>query len=121
MSVVRWTFQTLSGSETYTLEINPNSTTTPVRTRAITWTATRAGFTGIKAAKLPIPWEFSGVLRSMTQFDAFLAWVTKDERVRVTTHLGQQYIVRFQGFKPESGGRKQAPSRHTYVISALVY
>lgn len=120
MTVVQWKFETLDGLQSYLLEINPNATTTPVRTRPITWTATRAGFTGTKEKKAPVPWEFSGVLRSQAQYDTFVTWVTKDEKVRVTTHLGQVYVLRFNGFKPVSGGRAAAPFRHLYSIAALV-
>lgn len=125
MTVVKWKFTDLQNATTYVFDVNPNQMSSPVPIRDIQWEHDRvAGYTGRRAGRQPHPWSFSGVIRSPEQYAAFLTWLGKRKKIRVTTDLGQEYIVRLLRFKPkqEAGARNQhAPWRHTYTMECLIF
>lgn len=124
MTVTRWRLESLDGQESYEFAINPNDQSSPIPTRDIQWSWTRAGFTGLRAGRGPHRWEFSGVLRSKAQFDAFKYWVGRKEKVRLTDDLGRGYLLRLMSFKPrQEGGYRGAnvPWRHEYSMECLVF
>lgn len=119
--MVRWTLALLDNSESYVMELNPNAAGNALANRAVEWTSSRLGYTGTRSGRTPQPWEFSGVLRSQAQFEAMVLWLNKRKKVRVTTDLGQQYVVRLVSFVPDqSRSRVQAPHRHTYTVNCLI-
>jgi hypothetical protein len=126
---VRWKFETLDGAETYTFEINPNTQSSPISNRDITWNyaavrdgGTPVGYSGTRAPRAPKPWEFGGVVRSKEQYDAFIYWLNKKAWVRVTDDLGRQFIIRILSFEPaqEAGSGRRVPYRHTYTVRTVI-
>lgn len=119
--MARWKFATLDGLETYTMDMSPNEAASPIQGRSVAWTYSREGYTGTRAGRVPTTWSFSGTLRTEEQFEAFVAWLNKRVKIRVTTDLGETYVVRLVSFVPEAArSRRQAPHRHTYVFNCLI-
>lgn len=73
----RWRLETLDGARSYTLMRNPNAAASPFATRDITWNNNRGQFTGTRAPRTPVRWQFSGVLHDQADYDALLAWRRK--------------------------------------------
>lgn len=122
--MVRWTFSTLDGLESYTVPINPNQADSPLRDQGMSWFLdSSAGFTGIRAKRQPVPWSFSGAVRSQEHYEALTEWARKREKVRIVTDLNELLEVRITGFQPERGAppRRNVEWRHTYKMSALVF
>lgn len=122
--LTRWTLSTLDGLDTYTVPINPNQADSALRDQTLTWFLdSSAGFTGMRAKRAPVPWSFSGVVRSQEHYDALMEWARKRQRVRILTDLGELLEVRITGFQPDRGAppRRNVEWRHTYKVSALVF
>lgn len=121
----RWSFVTLDGVQTYNFPINPNDQSSPVPSRSVSWSQELGGaYTGTRDGRLPHPWSFSGVLRTPEQHAAFVEWVRKRTKIRLTTDLGQRYVVRLLTFKPTQAAGARArlvPWRHTYTIDCLIF
>ena len=121
----RWSFTTEGGGETYTFEINPNAQGNPLPSREMTWDShPTLGWSGKRAPRAPLPWEFSGVLRSKAQYDALLRWVGKRVKIVVTDDRGERLTVRLLSFEPaqEAGTRhRSAPYRMQYTMRALIF
>lgn len=121
----RWRIYTVDNLESYTFEINPNAQSTPYLARPVEWDYDSVtGFTGRRAGDLPVRWTFSGVLRTQSQYDAFVLWVGKRVKVWITDDRLDQYLVRLVRFRPrqEAGFRsRQAPWRMTYSMECLLY
>lgn len=124
MTASRWRFATLDGSEIYEFPVNPNEHGSFVETREIAWEASPTGFSGRREGRTPLATSFSGVVRSEGQYNALLDWLNKKTKIRLTTDLGQQFIVRLTAYKPtqEAGYRsRHAPWRHTYTMDLLIF
>lgn len=117
----RWTLS--DGVVTYAFQINPNAAENLLPSRDIRWDYNRnKGFSGTRAPRRPVPWSFSGVLRSQAQHDDLLLWLNKRVRLTLTTDLGQTLTVRLTAFKPsqQTGGASALPWRMTYSMSCLI-
>lgn len=126
MTFRRWTLSTLDGSETYTLQINPQSMESPFPVRAVEWewNGPRLGWSGRRAGRTPKQWSFSGVLRSEEQYNDLLAWVGKSHKIQLTDDRGDQFLIRLLEFKPTQTGSSRSrivPWRMTYTMQAQVY
>lgn len=123
--VVRWRFDLLVGVESYVFEINPNAQDNPHPSRSITWDFNPSlGYSGRRAGRTPHQWSFSGVIRSQEQYDAFLYWVGKKVKIKLTDDLLNEYVIRLTDFLPEqtAGARnRHAPWRMTYTMRALIF
>jgi hypothetical protein len=123
---VRWRFETLDSSQVYAFPINPNGLTSAIANRDITWDYSSVpgggGYAGKRAPRAPVPFEFSGVLRSVGQYDALVLWVNKNTWVRLVDHLERTLVVRLLLIDLEQQGKSRnihAPYRHTYTMKAI--
>ena len=123
MTFARWKLETLDASDTYTFAMNPNAMAPPHPADGVSFTYTPNGYIGVRTPAQPVSWQFSGVLREQAQFDALVLWVTMHRtKVRLTTDLNEQLIVRLSGFTAErQASSRHVPWRRTYSMKALVY
>lgn len=118
---MRWKFQTLDSSQSYTFDMNPNQMDSPLLEKTVDSHA--QGIDGvIRGARKDVAkgWSFSGVLHSQAQYEAFELWLHKG-RIHLTDHLGRTFLVRLTNFDPTRAGTRQHAWRHTYVVSVTTY
>src|SRR4051794_22764766 len=124
MTTLRWTLHDPVLGDSYTMEINPNAMTAlggPLQVRAGGIMPKGAALLFGRPA-LPTDWQFSGVLRSQAQYEAFVDWMSRPNRLQLTDHLDRTLVVQLKSFEPvASRGRRAVPWRHTYSINALVF
>lgn len=123
-AVPKWSFHALDGSASYVFDRNPNKAGPTFATRDLDWNLARGAgggtFTGTRAPRTPVRWNFSGVLHTESQYDAFTEWVARKRQMRIVTDLGEVHLARLLSFAPvQVPGRN--PWRHTYDITALLY
>lgn len=92
--VVRWIFEEVETSETYTVEINPNEASSHRFGRELLPAPRGGGRTlAFQTARQPLDWTFSGVVRAESHHDELIEWQKKPGKVRVTDHLGRTFEV----------------------------
>lgn len=122
---MRWTLTEVATGATWTMPINPDSMTSPLRQREFT---TARGVGGrikqvrvFQSAAQPVEWEWSGVIRTKAHYDALEEWIKKPGKVRVNDHLGRTFEVMLQTFEPEDRQPTHQTSwRLRYTMKALV-
>lgn len=112
------------GVTSYTFAISPNDMKIPIvqRDTKYNWNPP-AGFSGSSSRTTPLPWSFSGVLRTEAQYNALRTWCQSKKKVTITDHLGRDFTARLLSFQPEQSGssRRSAPWRHVYTVEAALY
>lgn len=120
-AVTKWTFY--DGSDTYTFEINPNEGGSPARKKTISYKSTAApdGKTLIfEGRDQPPTIQFSGILLTEAQYDAFEEWWDKRQQVRVTDDLGREYWIYIDSFDPKRVRARSYPWKHQFSITATI-
>lgn len=121
--MTRWQLRYLSTDEIYVFEMNPQTMKSPHGPKAMVvgastlWDRQRTR----QQHASPYQWEFGGVVRTKTQYDAFMRAWFRGELVEVTDHLDRSVIAKFVAVDMVRAGRRQAPWRHTYTVQALVF
>jgi hypothetical protein len=122
--VRKWVFQDPVTGETYHFPINPNKMNSPFPPKKITFLAT----TSINGAKLafegqsaPVDWQFSGTLFTKAQYDAFVAWTGKRNRIWITDHYGRAWLCYLTHFDPQARRDVVHPWCHEWSMSALIF
>jgi hypothetical protein len=124
MTTTRWVLTDTVTAETWTMPINPDSMSSPLQGRTLKFgygyrldPRVRA-FSGQRE---PVEWEWSGVIRSKSHYDALVAWAEKSVAVDVTDHLGRTFRVFLTEFNPTD--RRPTPRvswRLRYAMKALI-
>lgn len=122
--VRKWVFQDPSSSDVYHFTFNPNQMTSPFGSKNIQWTATTA-IDGQKLAfegqQAPVQWQFQGFIRSPAEYDAFVHWQSKRNRIWITDHFGRAwlgYITQFDVVPHRSYGVAWS---HDYTMHVLLF
>lgn len=122
--VKKWVFQDPATAETYHFEINPNQMTSPFAQRQITYQATTA-IDGNKLAwegqEAAVQWQFEGYIRSQTEYDAFVFWRNKRNRIWVTDHYGRAWLGYITNFDAKPRRSMNVPWSHTYTMTFLIF
>jgi hypothetical protein len=122
-SPVRWQFNDLADGTSYVFEINPNADGSPQRRRNLTAVPTTAAdgapvvFEGTTG---PPTGQFSGVLHSQAQYDAFVTWFKKRTIVQISDDLGRWQRVYITSFKPTAAFSYRHPNRAKYTVTYIV-
>lgn len=121
--VVKWKFEDPVELETYIFEISPNDGGSPAYTKNIMSQNTVAPggktllFEGADAVS---EMNFSGILLSEEQYDAFATWWAKRRQIKVTDDLGREYWIYITKFEPKRVRARSHPWKHTYSITATI-
>lgn len=121
---IRWTFTDPVAGDSYTMDMNPNAMSSlggPLQVRAA-GIMPKGKVLLYGRPALPTDWEFTGVLRTQAQYEAFVDWMDRPNRIHLTDHLGRTLTIQMKSFAPVGGrARRGVPWRHTYSIKALVF
>lgn len=112
MITQRWTLRDTQTNEVWTMPINPDSMTSPVRRRQLRFALGGRRDGRIRAMRVAAEaedWEWSGAIRTQAHYDALLAWADKAVPVDVTDHLGRTFRVVITDFNPTD----RKPTRRT--------
>jgi hypothetical protein len=123
MAVVRWTFTDPFTSDVYTFDVNPKEGGSPAYTRNLTQKSTAAadGKTLVFEGRAnPLSMDFSGVLLTEAQFNAFVTWWSKKNQIQLTDDLGRTFWVVISEFTPKRERAVQYPWKHSYSVKATV-
>jgi hypothetical protein len=120
----RWVLRDTATNATWTMPINPDSMGSPYQGRNLRFARGNPRdprvrtFSGTQA---PVEWEWAGVIRSKSHYDALVAWAEKSVAVDVTDHLGRTFRVFITEFNPAD--RRPTPRvswRLRYTMKALI-
>lgn len=126
----RWTLQNLALTENYTFESNPYEQTSPVAGKDVQFTPQNrtvglipTAFVGIRAKRQPVDWSFTGIVRSVGEYNALLTWSKRPERLLLTNDRGEVLTIKITGitFARQAPQRQRTPYRHKYTVKATVY
>jgi hypothetical protein len=127
MTLIRWQLNDLVANQTYTLPCNPSAMTSPSIAHATT-SFRRSPIDGVvrvfRPGDKPRQWSFTGRLRTQSEYDAFVDWCNRPNRIQLTDHLGRVHSVLLQDFAPqpiERSGRKDTPWLFAYTVTAIYY
>lgn len=122
--VKKWVFQDPASSDYYHLPYNPNNMTSPFGPKNITYQATTA-IDGNKLAwegqEAAVQWQFEGYIRSQTEYDAFVFWRNKRNRIWVTDHYGRAWLGYITNFDAKPRRSMNVPWSHTYTMTFLIF
>lgn len=122
--VRKWVFQDPATGEVYHFPYNPNQMTSPYGTKNIQWTATTA-IDGQKLAfegqQAPVQWQFQGFIRSQDEYDAFVYWAAKRNRIWITDHYGRAWLGYLTHFDPVARRTAHIPWSHDYTMQVLLF
>lgn len=123
--VKKWVFQDPATDDVYHFVWNPNQMTSPFGQKNIHWTASTA-LDGQKLAfegqQPPVDWQFQGFIRTQAEYDAFVLWTTKPNRIWITDHFGRAwlgYLMHFDAVPQRRG--KSVPWSHNYTMHVLIF
>jgi hypothetical protein len=123
MAVVRWVFEDPNTLDTYEFAINPSEGGSPSYNKTITLQATSAPdgkVVSFEGRDQPQTLEFSGVLFTEAEFNAFVEWWNKRYQIKVTDDLGRIFWIQINSFNPTRKRAMQHPWKHDYNITATV-
>lgn len=109
----RWTFYDPVALDTYVFVKNPSKMTTiepKHRTTAVPISPVDSLRRATRLPDLPFQWSFTGRLRSKTEHDTFVNWAGRQNRIRVTDHLGRVHEVLPKLFGPTPLERLGTPN-----------
>lgn len=107
----------------YTVEINPNTATSPSFQKAFGYTATVApnGKTLIYEGRdQPQKIEFSGVILSEAHYNSLVTWFKNRNQIQITDDLNRTFTVIIESFTPTRKRSYHYPWRHEYRMSATL-
>lgn len=123
MPVVKWVFDDLTDSSTYTFAINPNAGGSPQYKKTINTQSTAApdGKTLIfEGRDAPQTLSFSGVILDEDQYDAMVTWFNKRHQIKITDDLNREFMVYITDFKPRRIRAVQHPWKHEYEVDYII-
>lgn len=119
---VRWQFYDPVEDETWTMPINPDSMTSPLRVRARSALHAHGGELVVSDGDPGAhAWDFGGVIRTKAHHDALIDWATRDRAIDVTDHLERTFRVVVTAC--EIADRRPTPRtqwRLRYVMRTLI-
>lgn len=121
--MARWLFYDPTIPATYAFEVNPNEGGSPTFDKNIAEENTVApgGKTLLfEGSDPPQRLDFSGVILTQEQYDAFVEWWQKRRQIRITDDLGREYWVYFKTFTPKRERAIHSPWKHSYSVSTTI-
>lgn len=123
MSVTKWTFTDPVTSAGYTFIINPSEGGSPSYEKNIQYQNTAAPdgkVLSFEGRDNPKRLEFSGVLFTEAEYDAFVEWWDKRYQVVITDDLGRTFTILIESFVPKRERAVHSPWKHSYDVIATI-
>jgi hypothetical protein len=120
---LRWQFYDRVVGDTYTVEYNPDTMTSPHPKRQTTAYPSGTGrVRTMRAASPPTEWNFGGFIRTETTLNTMVTWAKRGNLMELTDHLNRTWLVRFVQFdEQEQIPTPRAPWKFRYQVNALIY
>ncbi len=128
--VERWHFQNPVTGEDWELPLNPNTMTSPHRSREIVTTAGagphgsfEGGLLTVSRPPRPKQWEFGGVINTESHYQELNRWALMESPIFITDHLDRTWEVVVETFAPEdrrTGAGHLTSWRYMYTMRVLV-
>lgn len=123
MAVVKWRFEDPVLLETYIFEVNPNDGGSPQYAKNLIYTNTSApdgAVIAFEGREKPKVLEWSGILLTEDQFNAYVEWYLKKYQIIVTDDLGREFSVIIESFAPKRQRAVHYPWKHSYSVKATI-
>lgn len=123
MAVVKWRFYDPVTLDEYIFEVNPNDGGSPQYAKNIVYSNTSAPdglVIAFEGREKPQTLEWSGILLTETQFNAYVEWYQKKYQVRVTDDLGREFFLIIESFSPQRQRAVHHPWKHSYNVKATI-
>lgn len=120
---VRWVFEDPVTLDTYSFDINPNDGGSPQFIKRYEYRNTSAPDGKVimyEGRDDPKSLEFSGVLLTEEQYNAFVEWWDKRYQVVVKDDLGREFSIVIESFNPKREKAVSHPWKHSYQIKATI-
>lgn len=121
--MAKWQFSDTETAQSYTFEISPREGGNRSRKKNIQTQSSLSG-TGqtilYEGRDEVESFDFSGVLLTQAQHDAFIEWFNKRNKINVTDEAGNTTTVYITEYSPTRGPKHSHLDRKTYNIRALV-
>lgn len=123
MAVVRWVFDDPVTLASYTFEINPNDGGSPAYRKKFQYENTSAPDGKVivfEGRDEPKKIEFSGILLTEAELNAFIEWWDKRYQISVTDDLGREFSIVIETFEPRRERARSHPWKHSYSVTATI-
>jgi hypothetical protein len=100
-----------------------SSTMQPHRTTSHRASPIDGKIRAMRGPDLPFAWQFSGKVRSELEHKHLLDWAGRQNRVRITDHLGRQHEVLVQAFEATPVDKSGSANDwlFTYTVKTLYF
>lgn len=123
MPVVRWLFEDPNTLDAYTFAVNPSEGGSPSYQKTFSTSTTSAPDGNVvlfEGRDAPQRFQFSGVLFTQAEFNAFVTWWEKRYQITVTDDLGRTFSIVIESFSPTRKRARSHPWKHDYQVTAVV-
>lgn len=103
MSTVRWIFHDPVASTSWTVPINPDSLSAPLKSRKVRFGNGFRRDTRVRTFVVPPDpkvFTFGGVIRTQAHYEGLEAWAKKPNAIEITDHMGRTWRVAPTAFEP---------------------
>lgn len=122
--MLRWIFDDVAGSETYTLPINPNEGGTPGVNKSFGYQNTAApdGKTLMYEGRDEVEkLECKGTILLRDHLLALKTWAKLRRQILITDDLGRQFWVYITNFVPSRKRSAVHPWKHEYTMTLVIF
>jgi hypothetical protein len=123
---MRWSIEDVATGETFRFQHNPKamgSVAQPHRTTSLRASPIDGKIRAQRQPDGPFPWQFSGKVRTALEYKHLVDWCGRQNRVRITDHLGRTHEVLMQAFEatPVERSGNGNPWLFAYTVKAIYY
>ncbi len=123
MAVVRWLFEDLVLTESYTFEINPTEGGSLAYEKSVSQSTTSA-FDGkviaFEGQDKPLSSSFTGTILTQAGYDAMVTWFNKRHQIKLTDDLEREFMIYITKFVPKRVRSALYPWKHTYQVDYII-
>ena len=119
-----WKFEDLVALTEVNREINPAESDAAPIERSILYQSTAAPSGRVlmfEGRVKPRMMTFSGTLLTEDQFNVWKTWTQKQNQIKLTDHLGREYMIVLTSFKPKMNKTSFLyPWKHTFTADCVI-
>jgi len=123
MARVAWEFTDLVTNDTYSLPVNPNDGGSPSFRKNISYQVTAAPDGKVlmfEGRDEPMQSQFSGVILTEEQYEAFVEWYSKRHQIKIKDDLGREFVCYITSFDPKRKRSALHPWKHDYTCEYTI-
>jgi hypothetical protein len=121
MTRTAWTFEDVFLEQTYTMEINPDASNVPSRTKTLTSVPkSKGGQVTFQGRDIVQSLNFSGTILTEQQLAFMRSWLRKEKQIKITDDQDRVMWVYLTMFNPTRVRSVGYPWRHAYSASGLI-